>query len=373
MMRPLQTRLSMKALDNYTQVKNHRIIQANTGVQYQMNETTQKNMTLYEQLAAGIGFGNSKLVPKLFEAIADEDEARFMLAASPPATIEEIAEKSGIPLEQAKEMIDPLFKKGLIFKSKKPDATRYYRVRSFVQFHDATVLTPGISQEYLDLWKEFEEKELPVYHNIAKDYDFRQGMRVVPVNVTIESSPQVLAFDDVTKMIEEARRIAVTNCSCRTIHGKTDVPLEVCMQIDKAADYAVERGTGRELTKQEAIDMLRMCEEEGLVHCVDNKRALGHIICNCDNEVCGNWGSDRDYVKKFTAPSRFRAIVEAELCIACEECQNRCFFDAVTMDVPDGTAIIDITKCMGCGICIPTCPGEAITLKEARPEDFIPE
>ena len=113
-------------------------------------------MTLYEQLAASIGFGNSKLVPKLFEAIADEDEARFILAASPPATIEEIAEKSGIPLEQAEEMINPLFIKGLLFKSKKPDVTRYYRVRSFVQFHDATVLTPGISQEYLDLWKEFE-------------------------------------------------------------------------------------------------------------------------------------------------------------------------------------------------------------------------
>lgn len=338
-----------------------------------MKETAQKNMALYEQLAADIGFGNSKLVPRLFAAIANEDEARFMLAASPPATLEEIAERSGLPLERVKEMVDPLFTKGLIFKSRKPDAIRYYKVRSFVQFHDATVLTPNVSQEYLDLWKEFEEKELPTYHNIAKDYDFRQGMRVVPVRVTIESQPQVLAFDDVTKMVEDARRIAVTNCSCRTIHGKTDVPLEVCMQIDKAADYAIERGTGRELSKEEAIDMLRMCEEEGLVHCVDNKRSLGHIICNCDNEVCGNWGSDRAYVKKFTAPSRFRARVDAELCIGCEECINRCFFDAVSMEGSDSTAIIDARKCMGCGICIPTCPGDAITLEEERTEGFIPE
>jgi len=48
-------------------------------------------------------------------------------------------------------------------------------------------------------------------------------------------------------------------------------------------------------------DMLKMCEEEGLVHTVENKHGLGHVICNCDAVACGNWGHDRAYVKKFTA------------------------------------------------------------------------
>ena len=331
------------------------------------------DMSLYQRLAADIGFGESKMIPKLFAFIADEDEAKFMLAASPPATVEEISEKTGFPVEKVNSMVDPLFQKGLIFKSKKPDATRYYKVRYFMQFHDATVLTPGVAQEYLDLWQEFEATEQRAMQDLVKDHDLRQGMRVVPVKVSIEPQNQVLAFEDVKNMVEEADAVAVTNCACRTIHGITDVPLEVCMQLNKAAAYALERGTGRALTKPEAVDMLKMCEEEGLVHCVENKYGMGHVICNCDNVGCGNWGHDRAYAKKFTAPSRFKASVDPELCTSCETCAERCFFDAVAMEGPDGTAVIDADKCMGCGICVPTCPGDAITYEEIRQKEFIPE
>lgn len=331
------------------------------------------DMSLYRQLAADIGFPESEMMPQMFAFVADIDDAKLMLAASPPATVEELSEKTGFPVDKVKSMIDALFNKGLIFKSKKPDATRYYKVRHYMQFHDATVLTPGIDQAYLDLWKKFEATELRTFHEMVKDRDFPQGMRVVPVNVTIEAQNQVMAFEDVKNMVEEAHAIAVTNCSCRTIHGITDVPMEVCMQLNKAADYALERGTGRALTKPEAIEILKMCEEEGLVHCVENKYGLGHVICNCDNVGCGNWGHDRAYVKKFTAPSRFKARVEPELCTSCETCMDRCFFDAITMEGPDDTALIDAEKCMGCGICVPTCPGEAIAYEEIRQKAFIPQ
>ncbi len=48
------------------------------------------DMTMYQQLAADLGFGESKMIPKMFAFIADEDEAKLMLAASLPATVEEI-------------------------------------------------------------------------------------------------------------------------------------------------------------------------------------------------------------------------------------------------------------------------------------------
>jgi ferredoxin len=332
-----------------------------------------KDMTPYRKMAESIGFGDSELMPKMFAAIADEDEAKVILAASPPATLEELAEKTALPVQQVEKLVEDLFEKGLIYKSKKPDATRYYKFRKYIQFHDGTVLTPGISQEYLDLWKKFEATEMRDRLEKVKELQFRQGMRVVPVNVTIESQTQVLAVDDVNQMIEAADRIAVTNCSCRTIHPTADVSLEVCMQLNKAADYALERGTGRELTKEEAIDMLRMCEEEGLVHCVDNTRSLGFTLCNCDRDICGNWGHDRAYAKTFCAPSRFRASVDAETCVACGACEERCFFDAVSMAGEEGTAVVDEGKCMGCGICLPACPVDAINYEEISAVDSIPE
>ncbi|MFH2129287.1 MAG: 4Fe-4S binding protein [bacterium] len=330
-------------------------------------------MKPYEEMAKSIGFENSTLMPRMFQMIVDADEAAVVLAASPPATVKELAEKTGFAAERVAELLQQLFIKGLIYKSKKPDAIRYYKFRNYIQFHDGTVLTPGISQEYLDLWQEFERTEMAALREATRDAVQRPFMRVVPVNMTVSADKTVTAPDDVVKMVADADKIAVTNCSCRVIHGITDVPLEVCMQMNKAADYALERGTGRELTKQEALDMLKMCEEEGLVHCVANQRNLGYLICNCDGVACENWGGDKAYAKSFTAPSRFKAVVEMESCTLCEACLDRCFFDAISMTGEDDSALIDPAKCMGCGVCIPTCEGDAISMQEIQPVEFIPE
>ncbi|MFO7962860.1 MAG: 4Fe-4S binding protein [Desulfobacterales bacterium] len=329
------------------------------------------DMSLYQKLADSIGFGQSERVPKMFAMIADEDEAKFILAAAPPATVEEIAERAGIPLEKAQKMVDPLFRKGLIFKSKKPGPQQYYKIRNFVQFHDGTVLAPDVSEEYLDMWREFEEKEMPAYHEMMIKMGSKPFMRVIPVNVTVESKPQVLASDDVTQMVDEAKVIAVTNCSCRTIHPRPEIPLQVCMQLDKAATYAIDRGTGKELTRQEALDLLKMCEEKGLVHTAMNTRGLGTMICNCDSVSCGNW-PDKTHAKSFTAPSRFIASVDQEACSSCETCISRCFFDAVSLTGPNDTAAVDEEKCMGCGLCQVTCPEDAIQMVEIRPLESIP-
>jgi ferredoxin len=156
------------------------------------------------------------------------------------------------------------------------------------------------------------------------------------------------------------------------IHGITDVPLEVCMQIDRAADYALERGTGRELTKEQAMEMLRMCEEAGLVHCVDNRFEVRHAICNCDAVSCTNWWPDPNYARTFAAASRFEARVNTETCTGCELCLDACFFNALAMDGGDDVAAVDSGKCMGCGLCMISCPEEAIALEEVRPQDSIP-
>ncbi len=69
--------------------------------------------TKFQQLAAVIGAENSTMVPQIIEALADEKEISLVLAASPPATVEELAEKTELPADDIERMIDPLFKKGL--------------------------------------------------------------------------------------------------------------------------------------------------------------------------------------------------------------------------------------------------------------------
>jgi len=329
--------------------------------------------TVYEQLAESVGAGESPTIPRLFQMLADENEARVILAASPPASATELSDKTGLPAEDVEKMMDPLFKKGVLFKSSKTDEkgnTRYYRVRALLQFHDSSVLYPGVGQDFMDLWREYHEKEFPEYHRRLESTLQQSSMRVVPVNITLEPDTRIAPFEDVRQVVAKARNLAVVKCPCRLVAGaECGKPLEVCIQVDKAADYTMDRGSGRSISKSEAIDLLKYCEEEGLVHMLGNSRGLGHIICNCCDDCCIAWPNPRTSEINFAAPSRYTAIIDAETCTDCEICLDRCYFDALAMD--DATTISE-DKCVGCGLCAVVCPYESITLKETREEAFIP-
>ncbi len=327
------------------------------------------DMALCKKLAKAIGAGESPLIPKIFEALVNDDEAKVMLLAAPPATAEDLAQKAGLTEEAVFEMMDSLFHRGLIFKATRGGDKKWYRVKSIPQMHDSTSLTPGISRQVLDLWKAYMAEEWPTYGRAMMDAMPGAIMRVVPVNESIEPQSQILAYEDVVKIVEGARTLSVTKCSCRVISGTCTKPLEVCMQVDRAADYNIERGTGRALSKSEAIDILKICREEGLVHTVDNRQTVGHVICNCCNDCCLNWAVMKG-PKKWVAPSRFEAVVDTDLCSGCETCIERCFFDALSMT--DDHAAVDAEKCLGCGVCTVVCPTEALKLKEVRARDFVP-
>jgi Pyruvate/2-oxoacid:ferredoxin oxidoreductase delta subunit/DNA-binding MarR family transcriptional regulator len=325
-----------------------------------------------EQLAEHIGAGDSKIIPKIFEALLDQNEARLLLAAAPPATLEELSARTGIDATTIETMIEPLFRRGLLFKSRKPDGVRYYRVRHVLQFHDATAVATNPPRRMLDLWKEYMASEWNSHANKLESILPQPVVRVIPINVSIEPNSQVLAFEDVTNLINNARSLAVTKCSCRVIDGACGHALDVCLQLDRAADYGIERGTGRELSKEEAVRILEQCEADGLVHVSENRKSVGQVICNCCNDCCINWAPIRTRSGKFVAPSRYQAVVHADDCNGCELCVDRCFFDAIKM-VDEGTlAAVDEEQCMGCGVCHVVCAPDAIRLEVKRAEEFVP-
>jgi Pyruvate/2-oxoacid:ferredoxin oxidoreductase delta subunit len=324
--------------------------------------------TLYHQLAEHIGHGHSRYIPEIFQLLADEDEARLLLAARKPITSAQLVETLGCDPAAIEKMLDDLFFKGLIYKSKKPDGLKYYCVRHVIQFHDATIVVPDPSPAMLDLWKRYDEEEWPDYIQELSGLFPAPPSRIIPINESLTPEMQVLHFEDINRVLDNARSLAVTRCSCRVVHGECGHPIDVCLQIDKAADYAVERGTGRPVDREEAMSMLKMCGDRGLVHVAMNTRAVGTVICSCCEDCCENWAGGQ----KFVSPSRFQAIVEAELCSLCEDCLDRCFFGAITMTGPDDTALVDAEQCMGCGVCCTGCPEEAIGMTVVRPEAHIP-
>jgi len=152
---------------------------------------------------------------------------------------------------------------------------------------------------------------------------------------------------------------------------KCDAPVEVCLQINRGADYTIERGSGREVSKEEAIKLLDQAEEAGLVHVTMNKAGVGHFICNCCGCCCQSFTLLISDGLPLCDPSRWRPQVDADLCSACGECEDRCWFDAILVG-DDDYAVVDDEKCLGCGQCAYVCPEEAIALAEAREPEFIP-
>jgi Pyruvate/2-oxoacid:ferredoxin oxidoreductase delta subunit len=328
---------------------------------------------LYVQLTDRIFLTGSVIIPQLFKMIADEDEARLMLAT--PGTAAQLAERLGRGEEEVQSSLDQLYWKGLMFKSRKPEGTIYRMCRDLVQFHDATLTWPDVSREYCDLWQKYMDEEWPAYAAVITNMIAKPFTRVVPVNQPLDVKSQILARDDVEALIDKAGRYAVTNCTCRTIARKCDKPIEVCLQIGKGADYTIDRGSGRELTRDEAMEIIRQSEEAGLVHVIMNKSEETHFICNCCDDCCQSFTLLISDGLNLCDPSRFTAVVDADACTGCGECLTRCYFGALCLAETEGgeVLVIDSDKCMGCGLCTVVCPEDAITMLETREAEFIPE
>ena len=60
--------------------------------------------THYQQLAESVGVPGSDTIAAIFETLANENEASVMVAASPPATLEELSEKTGIQKDEIEKI-----------------------------------------------------------------------------------------------------------------------------------------------------------------------------------------------------------------------------------------------------------------------------
>jgi formate hydrogenlyase subunit 6/NADH:ubiquinone oxidoreductase subunit I len=336
-------------------------------------EKTMEAENLYQQLAEKIGTP-SKRIEELWKVLCDEGEARLLLAM--PGTVEQLAEKTGRTPEHTKPMLDLLFRKGVVFDREKEGVVTFSMAKHLLQFHDATILWPEAPEGFLDQWQEFMDEEYPAIAQALASMDLPAFTRVIPVEAPMEGGgSQILPFENALKIVEEARSLAVTACTCRLTAKKCESPVEVCLQLNRAAEYAIKRGTGREVTKEEAKEIVRKSEESGLVHVTDNRADNEHIICNCCSCCCIVLPLIlKERKRVLLAPSRFLPEVDADKCTLCQTCMEACPVDALSLNGggAEEEVVVEQDLCIGCGQCAYQCPEEAMTLKEVRNPGFVP-
>jgi electron transport complex protein RnfB len=302
--------------------------------------------------------------------------------------IEKIAKKTNEPVEKVQKILDKLAKKGLIFTwhNKKLDQKMY----------TIPMLFPGLFEWYfasknnsLDDLRKAAKVFLPLESNfmaMASNYPIsRVAPSIQPLEKTIEINKdvevgkgQILVFEDVKKILEQSWKIAVMPCPCRIFHGilgdGCDKPIDVCVNLNSSADYVIKEGIGRELTVEEGIELLKMSEEAGLVHVINNQSDKFSFICNCCSDCCGFLGTANKYklIGKAVAKSNFFPKIDHDKCNRCKRCMKMCPVNAVFLsfgekeDLSDSYITIREDLCIGCGVCATNCAWDAITLEKIR-------
>ncbi|MGD2186278.1 MAG: 4Fe-4S dicluster domain-containing protein [Desulfobacterales bacterium] len=327
--------------------------------------------TAYQKFAEMMLDKDSQYIPRILKCMITDKQAELLV--SMPGTAAQMAQTLDRAVDDIQVDLNDLFHRGLAFKKKKNDEVLWRAPAHIAQFHDASILWPEAPAEFYDLWSAYMELEWPRLAPVLTERMPRPFTRVIPVGKSVDAGKvQVLAPENVREIIESAGRLAVTQCTCRLTMRKCDAPVEVCLQINRGAEYTIERGSGREVTKKEALKIIADTEEAGLVHVTMNKAGVGHFICNCCGCCCQSFTLLIADSLPICDPSRYRPEVNIDVCSGCGTCEERCWFDAISVS-DDQVAAVIADKCLGCGQCAIGCPEEAIRMIEVREPDFIPE
>jgi len=328
-----------------------------------------KTSDVYTELMARLKYPQSERFRRVLQKLVTPEEGKLLLEL--PAEPAELAQKSGLDEEAVQRKLQEFMERGLAIRTSKGVCF----ARDMTQLHDSNLSSAEkwIDTELLDLWKEFRDGEWLQTMAGGLGDSYVQFIKVLPAWKAMERSPdlgELLPEEDIKGLIRGADPVAVLPCTCRRSIRKCDLPVDVCLQFNRGAEYAINRGAGRRISAEEAIAIAGEAEEAGLIHTwASSVSSRLTAICNCCRDCCDIFaiGIRVGTIEQILQKSRFRVDVDRDLCTGCQDCVERCFFEAIEMkNSPTSKklkATIDEDKCFGCGLCAIVCEPEALTMK----------
>ncbi len=234
----------------------------------------------------------------------------------------------------------------------------YYRLKHFCLFGNYHILPATIRQQ-LDAWDFAEYLRQNNYFKqvLGQDPDYGQC-----------HNEWILLVEEAEAMIDAAAIVRLLPCDCKMLADQCDYSREICLVLDP--ERVTDRSGGRELTKEQAKELIRKLDKEGLMHTggpPDWQQQGPAVICNCCACCCYPFRAARLLGTKGKWPkSRYVATFDRDKCLNCGLCSKRCHFDAFYVVAADAVTprYIEFNAglCWGCGICVASCPAQAIGL-----------
>ncbi|MBM4462468.1 MAG: hypothetical protein FJ012_03895 [Chloroflexi bacterium] len=323
------------------------------------------NKDTYEELAEMIGKEDTVGMPKtpaflkLLQIQFTPDEAKLALQVRlSGGTLAQLSEKTGMDKTKLKQRLHAMADKGTILYDPGEEDPVYKAVGMSAGGLTETGLWGNIRFNYtVELGKTLHQ----VLKEFAEEGLGKLGFPYTPVWAPVGALPgDALPSENLAEALRDAGHWSVSPCPCRLSQWlvNPDKPcdhmLEACLHTGALSRWAVKHGMARQLTYDETIELLRKCNEDGLVHTIN---LLGQI-CNCCANCCGIFRTYKMGAPTFI-PSPFISEVDGGRCNACGICADRCPVEAIKVNE---SADVDINLCIGCGVCVPTCDVGAVSL-----------
>ena len=223
-----------------------------------------------------------------------------------------------------------------------------------------------LTPEFVD---DFEEYTSDTRFGLAFLGTALPQMRTIPVSRSIHPQHHVSTFDEVRTLLQQADEpFVIFECICRKKKSMQGAPCrvtsrkETCLGAGSMAQMALLNGSGRQVTRDEALAIIEQNQKEGLVLQPSNTEKAD-FICSCCGCCCGMLHVSKMIPKPLDYwASNFQAAVEPDLCNGCGACEESCQVEAVAVDRGNQQAVVDMDRCLGCGVCVTRCPVEAIIL-----------
>jgi len=362
-------------------------------------------------IAAGpLPFPLSDTFMKILTYYLDDKDLEFVKAFKVKAsqTMDEL--KAKLPNwseEEIQQQAESLAKKGFIFNQPSSKGFMVYRLMPIVNIgtfeytfmqekpQDEAQLQrlKEISELYENLFKELHDaiqrnydgmvtafEKAPPFDRMVPFHETAEG-KTIKIEKEIGAEEQVLPSQTVEEIINKFDDIAVGNCFCRQYReslGETfDVGIspEVCFMFGKSAKHVIQQGFARQVTKEEAMEIMKKVEDAGLVHrTFHNKQDITqeeNSICNCHPAYCDAFRMFREGTLAIMSTTFYLSQINPDECTGCGICVEKCPMTAISLDA-DNKAVVDESHCIGCGLCAHFCPVDAIILKEGQRRVFIP-
>ncbi|MEE8471358.1 MAG: 4Fe-4S dicluster domain-containing protein [Dehalococcoidia bacterium] len=340
---------------------------------------------IYKRLATKLGYADSKRLPPIFEYAASPQQARILEALNktpdPALTAEHLSETLALDAKVIQDDLEDLFKKGLAFPRNFQDRSEWRFGKSSMQLHDAMQtgwrFFPDPERLHR-LWREYDENE--GYRHYSEGYASITDplMRIVPAWESVADDSELQPCEDWREILKGVKLISVVDCPCRREVAACDRPVNVCLDFDRSAEYDIASGRGRQLTCDEALEIMSHAARSGLMSNVPNTAAVS-LMCNCCSDCCVEFNTLERCgisVSDHYAKSRYEARIDQEVCSGCQDCIDNCNFDAITLVKVPGSkklkAQVDPELCYGCGCCFVVCEPRAISMECVRPVSHVP-